>query len=200
MLKTIEACRSGHIRYVIHPVEWGLSEVRPERRKIAMDDLRLMAQNADLALIVHDESMRGGKRLAGSEAEAYREGLMELSRICPVSIENSGATSDMVWFWGEYAQSITLDIGHLEVAGVNSISFVKSLEADMVDHMDFVHMHRVNGVRGGIRDHWGLTENCRELAALRHLSERKENLQVILEIIEAEDVERSLELLRSLNP
>ena len=33
MLSTVEACRSAHIRYVIHPVEYTLSELRPERQK-----------------------------------------------------------------------------------------------------------------------------------------------------------------------
>jgi len=198
MLKTVDACRTSHKRYVIHPVEYFLAEIRPERRKIMMDDLRLMARNADLALIVHDESTRGKKRLVDEEADAYREGLGELSRFCVVSIENSGANKDIKLFWREYATSITLDIGHLEVAGIDSIRFVKTLEPDLVEKVDFVHMHRVNGVRGGIRDHWGLTEDCRELKALKELLLRKKNLQVILEIIEAEDVEKSLDLLQSL--
>jgi hypothetical protein len=198
MLRTTEACRFAHIRYVIHPVEYTLSEVRPERRKILMDDLRAMAERADLALIVHDESMPGGKRLADEEADAYRESLLELSRLCVVSIENAGANKDVMWFWREYAESITLDIGHLEVAGIDSIKFVKSLESDILEKIDFVHMHRVNGVRGGIRDHWGLTADCRELIALKELLARKKGLRLILEIIEAEDVEKSLDLLRSL--
>ena len=198
MLRTTDACRSAHIRYVIHPVEYTLSEVRPERRKILMDDLRVMAERADLALIVHDESMSGGKRLAGEEADAYRQSLLELSRLCVISIENAGANKDVTWFWREYAESITLDIGHLEVAGIDSIKFVKSLESDILEKIDFVHVHRVNGVRGGIRDHWGLTEDCRELIALKELLARKKELRLILEIIEAEDVEKSLDLLRSL--
>ena len=56
----------------------------------------------------------------------------------------------------------------------------------------------MNGIRGGIRDHWGLTEDCRELRALKHLLARRKGLKVILEVIEAEDVEKSLDLLRSL--
>ncbi len=198
MLRTTEACRSAHIRYVIHPVEYTLSEVRPERRKILMDDLRVMAERADLALIVHDESMPGGKRLADEETDAYRQSLLELSRLCVVSIENAGANKDVTRFWREYAESITLDMGHLEVAGIDSIKFVKSLDSDILEKIDFIHMHRVNGVRGGIRDHWGLTEDCRELIALKELLARKRGLRLILEIIEAEDVEKSLDLLRSL--
>lgn len=198
MLKTVDACKSAHIRYVIHPVEYGLSELRPERRKILMDDLHVMALQADLALIIHDESMQGGKRLAGEAADTYRQGLAELSRLCLVSIENAGANKDIKWFWREYAGSITLDIGHLEVAGIDSVDFVRTLEPDLLDAIDFVHMHRVNGIRGGIRDHWGLTEDCRELRALKELLARKKGLRVILEIIEAEDVGKSLDLLRSL--
>jgi hypothetical protein len=199
MLKTVDACRSAHARYVIHPVEYGLSELRPERRKIVMDDLHVMALHTDLALIIHDESMSGGKRLAGDAADAYRQGLLELSRICRVSIENAGANKDIKWFWREYAGSITLDIGHLEVGGIDSVKFVRHLEPDLLEAIDFVHMHRVNGVRGGIRDHWGLTEDCRELRALKELLTRRKGLRVILEIIEVEDLEKSLDLLRSLS-
>jgi len=198
MLKTVDACRTAHKRYVIHPVEYFLTEVRPERRKIMMDDLRLMARNADLALIVHDESTRGEKRLVDEKVDAYRQSLIELSSFCVVSIENSGAIKDITHFWREYATSITLDIGHLEVAGIDSVHFVNALEHDLVEKVDFVHMHRVNGVRGGIRDHWGLTEDCRELRALKQLLMRKRGLRVILEIIETEDVEKSLNLLHSL--
>ena len=122
----------------------------------------------------------------------------ELSKLCPVSIENSGNNPDIKWFWREHARSITLDIGHLEVAGIDSVQFVRTLEPDLLEALDFVHMHRVNGVRGGIRDHWGLTTDCRELQALKELLARKKGLKVILEIIEAGDVERSLDLLRSL--
>ena len=199
MLKTVDACRSAHVRYVIHPVEYGLSELRPERRKIMMDDLHMMALHTDLALIIHDESMRGGKRLADEEADAYRQGLLELSRLCRVSIENAGANKDIKWFWRKYASSITLDIGHLEVGGIDSIEFVRSLEPDLLEAIDFVHMHRVNGIRGGIRDHWGLTEDCKELMALKELMARRKGLRIILEIIEAEDLEKSLALLRSLS-
>ena len=198
MLKTVDACRSAHIRYVIHPVEYGLSELRPERRKIMMDDLHAMALHADLALIIHDESMRSGKRLANEEADTYRQGLLELSRLCVVSIENAGVSKDIKWFWREYAGSITLDIGHLEVGGIDSIKFVRTLEPDLLEAIDFVHMHRVNGVRGGIRDHWGLTEDCKELKALKELLARKKGLRVILEVIEADDLEKSLDLLRGL--
>ena len=49
MLKTVDACRLRNIRYVIHPVEYGLAELQPERRKVTMDDLRIMAGQADLA-------------------------------------------------------------------------------------------------------------------------------------------------------
>ena len=97
-----------------------------------MDDLRTMARHADLALIVHDESTRGGKRLTDEAAEAYREALLELSKLCRVSIENA-TNSDIKWFWREYAASITLDIGHLEVAGIDSIEFVKNLESDFLN-------------------------------------------------------------------
>jgi sugar phosphate isomerase/epimerase len=199
MLKTVDACRSANIRYVIHPVEYSLCELRPEHRRIIMDDLHVMALHTDLALIIHDESTQAGKRLTNEAADAYRQGLAELSRLCVVSIENAGANKDVKWFWREYAESITLDIGHLEIAGIDSVDFVATLEPDLLEAIDFVHLHRVNGLRGGIRDHWGLTEGCRELRALEELLARKKGLRVILEIIEAEDLEKSLNLLRSLS-
>jgi hypothetical protein len=199
MFKTVAACHASHMRYVIHPVEYPLAELRPEKRIIMMDDLRTMAQHTDLALIVHDESMKGGKKLEGEAADAYRESLAELSKYCAVSIENAGTNKDIHWFWKEYASSITLDIGHLEVAGIDSIEFAGNLPPELLDAIDFVHMHRVNGVRGGIRDHWGLTENCRELKALRELLGRKKGLKVILEIIEKDDLDKSLDLLHSLS-
>ncbi len=198
MLATVDACRAAHVRYVIHPVEYTLSELRPERRKILMDDLRIMAAHTDLALIVHDESTKDGKRLANEEDDTYRQSLLELSRICPVSIENAGTNKDIKWFWREHARSITLDIGHLEVAGIDSVKFVRNLEPQLLEEIDFVHMHRVNGIRGGIRDHWGLTADCRELRALKELQARTTGLKVILEIIEALDLEESLNLLRTL--
>ena len=150
------------------------------------DDLRVMAQKADLALIVHDESMGQGKRLAGEAADAYRQSLLEASRLCVVSIENAGANKDIKWFWREYAKSITLDIGHLEVAGIDSFKFVRTLEPDLLQKIEFVPLHRVNGIRGGIRDHWGLTEDCREFKALRELLSRKKGCGLYLGIIESE--------------
>jgi sugar phosphate isomerase/epimerase len=199
MLRTVDACRLRGIRYVIHPVEYWLSELRPERRQTMMEDLRTMARHADLALIVHDEGLKGGKRLTREAAEAYREALLDLSKLSHVSIENATNSHDIKWFWQEHAASITLDIGHLELAGIDSIEFVKNLEPDFIDLIEFVHMHRVNGMRGGIRDHWGLTEDCRELRALKHLLGRKQGLKVILEVIEAEHVEKSLDLIQNLS-
>ncbi len=198
MQKTVEACRSRNIAFVIHPVEYWLSELQPEKRTAMMEDLLTMARHADLALIVHDESGKGGSRLEGKAADAYREALAELSGLCPVSIENASNSRDIKWFWREYALSITLDIGHLEVADIDSVEFVETLEPEFLDQIDYVHMHRVNGIRGGIRDHWGLTEDCRELQALKHLLARKQGLRVILEVIEAGDVQKSLDLLNTL--
>ncbi|MBP1729615.1 MAG: hypothetical protein H6Q55_44 [Deltaproteobacteria bacterium] len=198
MLRTVEACRSLAIPYVIHPVEYPLSELRPERRKIVMEDLSVMAAKTDLALIVHDETAKGGKRLSGESSDAYREALLQLTRLCPVSIENATNSHDVKWFWSEYAQSITLDIGHLELAGIDSVEYVSTLEPEYLARVEYVHMHRVNGVRGGIRDHWGLVEGCRELAALKSLTARKEGLGVILEVIEPEDTKKSLDLLNNL--
>ena len=198
MLKTVATCRSRAVPYVIHPVEYPLSELRPERRKVVMEDLSIMARNADLALIVHDETMREGKRLSGEAHEAYRDALLHLSRLCRVSIENATNSRDVKWFWSEYGSSITLDIGHLEAAGIDSLEYVRTLEPEYLSRLEYVHMHRVNGLRGGIRDHWGLVEGCRELRALGNLSDRKKDLAVILEVIGPEETRKSLELLNNL--
>jgi sugar phosphate isomerase/epimerase len=40
--------------------------------------------------------------------------------------------------------SITLDIGHLELAGVDSIAFVLNMPQRLIDHTRFVHMHHHN--------------------------------------------------------
>lgn len=198
MIKTVEACRAAAIPYVIHPVDYHLSELRPDRRKIIMEDLAVMAANTDLALIVHDEALKGGKRLTDESSDAYRAALLQLSELCPVSIENATNNHDVKWFWKEYATSITLDIGHLEAAAIDSIEYVRTLEPEYLSRVDYVHLHRVNGLRAGIRDHWGLVEGCRELDAVKQLSVRKKGLGIILEVIGHRETEQSLELLRTL--
>jgi hypothetical protein len=59
-------------------------------------------------------------------------------------------------------------------------------------------MHRNNGLRGGLTDHWPLTAECREYRALDTLIKIKPEISVILEINELDDVADSLNLLRNL--
>lgn len=196
MAATTSACRSAAMPYVIHPVEYRLSGEDPEKRGRLMEEVRTMARAADMALIIHDESMPKGGRITGARERAYREAIEELSGICRVSIENASDCHDIRWFWRTYAQSITLDIGHLEASGIDALAFIDDAREELAEKLDFVHLHRVAGLRKGLHDHWGLVEGCKELRALEHLLSLRRRCGIILEIIEAEDVERSLELLR----
>lgn len=196
MLRAIFTCRSLKLRYVIHPVGYFLSETRHKYRKETMDAMRTFARNTDLALIVHDETTPWGGRLEGTFEDAYKEALQELLAICPVSIENANNTPDIKWFWRRFATSFTLDIGHVEAAGIDSERFVIELEGDIIDKLDYVHLHRYNGLHDGLLDHWSLLEGCRELRAFEHLLKRKRNIGVILEINDRENLGESLRLLK----
>jgi sugar phosphate isomerase/epimerase len=196
MLRTVEACRSSNVRYVLHPVDYPLSHPDRDVRARVMEDMRIMARHADMAIIVHDETMPYGSRLSGEAADAYGRAIEELSEICPVSVENSGNSHDIRWFWDRFGRSITLDIGHLEAANIDSGLFVADAAHQLSERLDFVHLHRVNTFRKGLADHWGLVEGCRELGTLERVLSITRSCGIILEIIEQEDVEKSLDLLR----
>ena len=199
VLKAASACRSLNLRYVIHPVGYFISETRKDHRARTLEFMRTIAHEVDLALIVHDEATPWGTRLEGVFEKTYRKTLLELSEICPLSIENANNNHDIEWFWRRFANSITLDIGHLEAVGINSVKFVKGLGEDLIEKLNFVHIHRYNGPHGtGLRDHWSLLKDCRELKALKCLLERKRDIGVILEIIDVENLEESLKLLEML--
>jgi hypothetical protein len=87
----------------------------------------------------------------------------------------------------------------VESAGLDSVEFVRSLDHGIIDKLQFVHMHRNNGLRGGITDHWPLIPDCMELRALRELLNLKSDISVILEINELEIIGESLKLLRELS-
>jgi len=194
----VSSCRDKRIRYVIHPVNFFLSETRPREREATMEALRLMARWTDMGLIIHDEGTPLGGRLHGLWEKNYRDGLEELEGLCHVSIENANNSRDVEWLWRNYALSITIDIGHLEASGINSEKWMKDLPSDLLDRVEYVHLHRNNGLRGGLTDHWPITKNCREVKAIECLLKRKSDINVILEINETEELEENLGILDGL--
>jgi hypothetical protein len=192
MRKCARACKDAGIRYVIHPVKYSLLQ------KDMFEELMEMAGLADLALILHDEKSPEGGRLEGESGDVFRKSLGKLSAVTHVSLENSTDTADVKWFWDTFADSITLDIGHVESSGLNSVEFVKALDDATIKKISFVHIHRNNVLRGGITDHWPLTPGCREIMALRELIRIKPDVSVILEINEIEEIVESLDILRTL--
>ena len=166
---------------------------------MTMDIMKKIAGYVDLALIIHDETLPWGVRLHDTYERAFRDALEELSSLCTVSIENAGDTHDIKWFWKLFARSVTLDIGHLEAAGIDSIKFVNELEIDIINKINYVHIHRYNGLhRGGLKDHWSLSKDCKELNALKVLLGRKKDVGVILEINDMENLQESLTLIEKL--
>jgi sugar phosphate isomerase/epimerase len=164
-----------------------------------MDVMRTIAEHVDLALIIHDERTPLGARLHDTYERAFKEALEELSSICTVSIENAADSHDIQWFWKHFANSVTLDIGHLEAAGIDSIRFINELEIDIINKINYVHLHRCNSLHwSGLKDHWSLLKDCQELRALKVLLERKEDVGVILEINDMENLKESLELLEKI--
>jgi sugar phosphate isomerase/epimerase len=194
--KIASRCRELTIPFVIHPVFTPLSETRPDLRKKNIDELNLLADLTDLGMILHDETVPGGGRLFGERLAQYQETLKTLSLSCPVSIENANNTEDIDWFWQEISGSITLDLGHFESSGIDSVEKIKSLPNPILNRVDYVHIHRKNGDHGGILDHWPLTEDCREVQAFRELARRKRDLSVILEVNEMDQVGESLDILK----
>jgi len=192
MRQCARACKDAGIRYVIHPVKYSLLQ------KDMFEELMEMAGLADLALILHDEKSPDGGRLGGEAEDIFRKSLGMLQELTPVSLENSTDTGDIHWFWDSFADSITLDIGHVESSGLNSVEFVKALDAASIQKISFVHIHRNSVLRGGITDHWPLTPDCREVKALRELVRIKPDVSVILELNEIEEIVESLDILRTL--
>jgi len=189
----VRRLRERGIPYVVHPVGFSLIG-GPED----VEAVKMMAGLSDMALILHDERAPGGGRIEGDLEARFRKALDELERIVPVSLENALNTADAPWFWERFARSVTIDIGHIEGAGLVSTEFVQNLPDSIVNKIEFVHMHCNATLRGGLTDHWPLREGCRELEALRLLLGRKRDLSVILEINEVEEMNDSIELLRKL--
>lgn len=191
-------CREFGLGFVIHPVFTALSETRPGFRERNTEELVTLARMADLGLIVHDETLPGGGRLSGIWLEQYQENLESLLSICPVSVENANNTPDIDWFWKTIGGSITLDIGHFEASGLDSVQKVKSLPEQILNRVEYVHMHRKHLERGGLVDHWPLTADCPEVKALEELAIRKKNISVILEINEMDCLGDSLDILKKI--
>jgi len=192
MSECARLCREKDIPYVVHPVGYSI------QKQEMFNDVLEMAECADLALILHDEKKDDGSRLTDEDEVHFRQALEKLRSITQVSFENATDTSDIKWYWDSYAENITLDIGHIESAGYDSIEFVNSLDAATKDKIRFVHIHRNNGLHGGITDHWPLNRTCRELQALKQLLKVKSDVAVILELNEVEMIGDSLDQLRSL--
>lgn len=192
MITCARKCKETGIRYVVHPVRYSLL------KEEMCDEIMIMAEQADLALILHDETGPDGKRLSGNEEATFRKAVEKLNLTTKISFENSTDTGDIKWFWNEFADSVTLDIGHVESSGLDSLAFVRELDKAVIEKIQFVHMHRHNGLRGGITDHWPLSNNCRELLALKEFLKIKSNVSVFLELNEVEKIGESLDILRSL--
>jgi sugar phosphate isomerase/epimerase len=195
------SCRARGIRTVFHPLEYPLTGA-DARHSLAV--MRRLAAASDLGLIIHDEGDAQGRRLSAGDEAVFEKNLLELGGLCPVAIENAFNSGDAAWFWERFVAhapqsiSITIDIGHLESADIDSISFIRHLPECLAERVRFVHMHHKAGERSGIKDHWPLVEGCREIAALQALLKRKNDVRVILELDAAEDgMGQSIELLKN---
>jgi len=189
--------RSAGKRFVIHPMDVNLSDTQKVVRERNLSQVKRFAELADLGLIIHDELLPDRQRLRGEWLENYRAGLAELEQICPVSIENARDSRNAPWFWQTLARQITFDIGHFESEGIDSLDLVNTLSPELIQKINFIHLHRSNGLKpNGLIDHWPLTPECRELKTLRKLAELKPDLKVILELDTAQDILESRRALR----
>jgi len=198
-----QTCKTRGIRTVFHPLEYPLTNAAGPQ---TLDVMRRLAAASDLGIIVHDEGNAGGMRLMAAEAGMYEKNVMEISGLCHLSIENSYNSGDSTWFWERFVVpapsdvSITLDIGHLELAGLDSVSFIRDLPQRLVERITFVHLHHHDaGEPRAVKDHKPLVSGCREIEALKVLLARKSDVRVVLELDAAEDgMGRSIELLEQL--
>ena len=186
------ACRKKVVPYVIHPVGYRITDTE------MFNEINSVTAWVDEALILHDERASDKGRLEGTDGQQFRKALDALPSRLHVSFENATHTKDIIWFWQHYADSVTIDLGHVESSGLDSIEFVKNLDKEIVDKTEYIHMHRNGHFRNGLTDHWYLTPNCRELEALKTFIQRKSDVSVILEINEIEMIEESLTLLRNM--
>lgn len=200
-IATARECRRQGIRTVFHPLEYPLTG---EQADGTLEMMRQLSVASDLGIIIHDEGGEGRSRLAEADAVQYGVNIRSISSLCPVSIENSYNSGDITWFWERFvlplpaAVSITVDLGHLELAGINSVDFVRDLSPLLVSRVQFVHIHHHDGNSiGWVKDHRPLVPGCREIEALRLLLGRKKDLRVIVELDASEKgMTESIELLK----
>lgn len=193
MTECMKRCRAANVHYVVHPVGYELLNESEE----GLAEIDLMARNSDWTLILHDERSNG-ERLTEADQKRFREILNRFNGESPISIENAANTADAPWFWDTFARSITLDIGHIEASGFNSIEYINSLDRETIDKIDYVHLHRKGEWRSGLIDHWPVTPDCRELQALGVLLVKRPEARVILELNETQGTGENLELVRNL--
>jgi sugar phosphate isomerase/epimerase len=184
-------CRKRGLPYVVHPVGYGVLDEK------VLSELFLFADLSEEALILHDEKGSDGRRIAGPEAKHFSEVISELSARTHISFENAVDNLDIIWFWHFAPGSITLDIGHIEAAGLDSVEFIRNLDGKLVEEIRYVHIHRKGVFRNGLTDHWFLTPACRELVALEEVVGRKRDIAIILEINEVEMISKNLVLLKN---
>ncbi len=200
--RIVGVCDALHERgvpYVVHVLGVQISDNRSEGEE-ALSVLREYAKMSDLGLIIHDEILPNGDRLTGPRRAQFEKGLRELGKICKVSLENSYDSHNAPWFWSEFADSITVDIGHFVSAGIDVLEVIKNLRDEHLSRIDFAHVHKNNGWRpGGITDHWPLEEGCVELLALAKLLKRKKDIKVVVEVDgRDEELMKSIELVSEL--
>ena len=167
-IEMADECRKRGMRSVFHPLEYPLTgEVSSETLSV----MRRLAQAADLGIIVHDEGQPGRERLTQLESDQYQNNIREISKLCRGSIENSYNSGDITWFWDRFVLpapdtvSLTLDIGHLELGGIDSISFVSRLSEQLLGRLEFVHLHHHAGSDSGVKDHRPLVRLPRNQSA-----------------------------------
>ncbi len=202
-IEMAQECRARGISSVFHPLDYPLTGDLAAGTVAVM---KRLAAAADLGIIIHDEGAMGRQRLSGDDAGQYERIVREISERCPVSIENSYNSGDITWFWQRFVVpapprvSITLDIGHLELAGLDSGAFVHAMKEELLDRITFVHMHHHDARTGdAVPDHKPLVPGCREIDALRSLAARKNDLYAILELDAVkEGMEQSIALLKPL--
>lgn len=195
-------CKERGIRTVFHPLDYPLATADADR---SMEVMQRLAERCDLGLIIHDEGGTAGNRLSPAEESCLAKNLARICGLCPVSIENAFNSGDITWFWDRFVAyapesvSITIDIGHLESAGIDSIRFLRDMPQRLVERVRFVHMHHKAEERYGIKDHWPLVPGCREIEALNVLLKRKPDVMAILELdAKDEGMQQSIALLKEL--